>query len=122
MFIFGGWVPIMPPADSNSAQAPASSLPESAPSGTEKEWKCTNTLACLDVRQMQWQSMQLDAFDGTSETIPRARAGHAAVAMNTRVYVWSGRDGYRKAWNNQVRRMFFFCNFIHNMHRYEDVL
>jgi hypothetical protein len=22
--------------------------------------------------------------------------------VDTRVYVWSGRDGYRKAWNNQV--------------------
>ena len=22
--------------------------------------------------------------------------------INTRLYMWSGRDGYRKAWNNQV--------------------
>lgn len=34
---------------------------------------------------------------------PRARAGHCAVGIHTRLYVWSGRDGYRKAWNNQVR-------------------
>lgn len=28
--------------------------------------------------------------------------GHCAVAIHTRLYIWSGRDGYRKAWNNQV--------------------
>lgn len=34
--------------------------------------------------------------------VPRARAGHSAVVINKRLYIWSGRDGYRKAWNNQV--------------------
>ena len=33
---------------------------------------------------------------------PRARAGHCAVAIHSRLWIWSGRDGYRKAWNNQV--------------------
>ena len=33
---------------------------------------------------------------------PRARAGHCAVSIHTRLWIWSGRDGYRKAWNNQV--------------------
>lgn len=33
---------------------------------------------------------------------PRARAGHCAVAVGSRIYVWSGRDGYRKSWNYQV--------------------
>ena len=36
------------------------------------------------------------------DAIPRARAGHCSVAIHSRLYVWSGRDGYRKAWNNQV--------------------
>ena len=36
------------------------------------------------------------------DALPRARAGHCSVAINTRLYIWSGRDGYRKAWNNQV--------------------
>jgi len=36
------------------------------------------------------------------DSMPRSRAGHCAVAINSRLYVWSGRDGYRKAWNNQV--------------------
>ena len=38
------------------------------------------------------------------DALPRARAGHCAVSINTRLYIWSGRDGYRKAWNNQVRK------------------
>ena len=37
------------------------------------------------------------------DALPRARAGHCAVAIHSRLYIWSGRDGYRKAWNNQVR-------------------
>ncbi|GMT24710.1 hypothetical protein PFISCL1PPCAC_16007 [Pristionchus fissidentatus] len=37
-----------------------------------------------------------------SDTQPHARAGHSAVVVNRRLFVWSGRDGYRKAWNNQV--------------------
>lgn len=41
----------------------------------------------------------MSSFDGK---LPCARAGHCAVGINTRLYVWSGRDGYRKAWNNQV--------------------
>lgn len=27
-----------------------------------------------------------------------------SIQINTRMYVWSGRDGYRKAWNNQVTK------------------
>lgn len=41
-------------------------------------------------------------METAEENIPRARAGHCAVGVHCRVYVWSGRDGYRKAWNNQV--------------------
>ena len=41
-------------------------------------------------------------MDALDESIPRARAGHCAVAIHNRLYIWSGRDGYRKAWNNQV--------------------
>ena len=32
--------------------------------------------------------------------------------INTRLYMWSGRDGYRKAWNNQV------CKIIHSSTNY----
>lgn len=41
-------------------------------------------------------------MDSLEENLPRARAGHCSVAINSRLYIWSGRDGYRKAWNNQV--------------------
>jgi len=37
-----------------------------------------------------------------NEDVPCPRAGHTAAAVDTRMYVWSGRDGYKKLWNNQV--------------------
>ena len=48
---------------------------------------------------MAWESVLMDTLE---DNIPRARAGHCSVSINSRLYVWSGRDGYRKAWNNQV--------------------
>lgn len=49
---------------------------------------------------MSWEDIRMDSFE---ENVPDARAGHCAVGIHTRLYVWSGRDGFRKAWNNQVR-------------------
>lgn len=46
------------------------------------------------------------------DALPRARAGHSAVVINKRIYIWSGRDGYRKAWNNQVIIRLFYFIFI----------
>ncbi|KRF85470.1 host cell factor isoform X2 [Drosophila virilis] len=85
MYVFGGWVPLV----INDSKAT-----------TEREWKCTNTLAVLDLDTMIWENVTLDTVE---ENVPRARAGHCAVGIQSRLYVWSGRDGYRKAWNNQVR-------------------
>lgn len=48
---------------------------------------------------MCWEMVLMDSVE---ENIPRARAGHCSIAINSRLYIWSGRDGYRKAWNNQV--------------------
>lgn len=48
-------------------------------------------------------------MDGFEDAVPRARAGHCSVAINSRLYIWSGRDGYRKAWNNQVEQIFESC-------------
>ncbi|XP_015439620.1 PREDICTED: host cell factor 1 isoform X2 [Dufourea novaeangliae] len=84
MYVFGGWVPL---------------VDDVKVATHEKEWKCTNTLACLNLETMTWQHFALDTLE---ENIPRARAGHCAVGVHCRLYVWSGRDGYRKAWNNQV--------------------
>lgn len=85
MYVFGGWVPLV--------------MDDVKVATHEKEWKCTNTLACLNLDSMCWETVLMDTLE---DNIPRARAGHCAVAINCRLYVWSGRDGYRKAWNNQV--------------------
>uniref|UniRef100_A0A5S6QXK1 Fibronectin type-III domain-containing protein n=1 Tax=Trichuris muris TaxID=70415 RepID=A0A5S6QXK1_TRIMR len=85
MYIFGGWVPLGEDENRNTQ--------------CEKEWKCTNSLACLRLDTLHWESLMMECFD---EFVPRARAGHSAVAINSRLFIWSGRDGYRKAWNNQV--------------------
>ncbi|GBP33288.1 Host cell factor 1 [Eumeta japonica] len=84
MYVYGGWVPL---------------VPDDSKLSTEKEWKCTNTLASLDLETMTWDNIALEKFE---ECVPRARAGHSAVAIQTRLYIWSGRDGYRKTWNNQI--------------------
>ncbi|XP_036960577.1 host cell factor 1-like [Acanthopagrus latus] len=85
MYVFGGWVPLV--------------MDDVKVATHEKEWKCTNTLACLNLDTMCWETVLMD---GLEENVPRARAGHCSVAINSRLYIWSGRDGYRKAWNNQV--------------------
>jgi len=88
MYVFGGWVPLVCENDAKTGG-----------SVQEKEWKCTNTLAALNIETMTWEFVTNESFD---DSVPRARAGHCSVAISTRLYVWSGRDGYRKAWNNQV--------------------
>ncbi|XP_026131434.1 host cell factor 1 isoform X1 [Carassius auratus] len=85
MYVFGGWVPLV--------------MDDVKVATHEKEWKCTNTLACLNMDTLTWETVLMDTLE---DSIPRARAGHCSVAINNRLYVWSGRDGYRKAWNNQV--------------------
>lgn len=86
MFVFGGWVPVV------TEEVKTATL--------EKEWKCTSTMACLNLETMNWD--ELDIKMDSPADVPCARAGHCAVGITTRLYVWSGRDGYRKAWKNQV--------------------
>ncbi|KAG5877102.1 hypothetical protein JTB14_002412 [Gonioctena quinquepunctata] len=86
MFVFGGWVPVV--AD------------EVKTATNEKEWKCTSTMACLNLETMNWDELNIHAE--SEANLPCARAGHCAVGISTRLYIWSGRDGYRKAWKNQV--------------------
>ncbi|XP_071960279.1 host cell factor 2-like [Antedon mediterranea] len=85
MFVFGGWVPLV--------------MDDVKVATHEKEWKCTNTLASLNLDTMTWEPLAMEVFE---DQVPRARAGHCSVAIHSRLFVWSGRDGYRKAWNNQV--------------------
>lgn len=86
MIIFGGWIPLILDENKNSIN-------------NEKEWKCTNSLGSLNLETLQWESIGTEVFE---DNLPRARAGHSAVQINNRLFIWSGRDGYRKAWNNQV--------------------
>lgn len=87
MFVFGGWVPVTNVNDDVKGSA------------IEKEWKCTSTLACLNLETLNWDELTVNTAEGQ---VPCARAGHCAVGISTRLYIWSGRDGYRKAWKNQV--------------------
>jgi len=86
MIIFGGWIPLI--LDENNKL-----------NNNEKEWKCTNSIGSLNLETLCWEPIGTDLFE---DNIPRARAGHSAVSINNRLFIWSGRDGYRKAWNNQV--------------------
>ncbi|XP_004082919.1 host cell factor 2 isoform X1 [Oryzias latipes] len=101
MYIFGGWVP----------------APESQRhTDSAVKWVCTNSLSVLNLDAMCWQNLgpehqedvesqlqsQGPACDDPYACRPRARAGHCSTAVGSRLYVWSGRDGYRKSWNYQV--------------------
>ncbi|KAL3100447.1 hypothetical protein niasHS_001750 [Heterodera schachtii] len=94
MFIFGGWVPIDP---DDKLERP------------NQGWKCTNTLAVLNLSTLRWElSLGPPTFDTTITTYsidscwPTARAGHCSAVINKRIYIWSGRDGYKKLQNSQV--------------------
>ncbi|KAM9334612.1 host cell factor 2 [Symphorus nematophorus] len=101
MYVFGGWVPV-PESDQHNAL------------GTE--WICTNSLSVLNLDTMNWQNLGPEQQDDIESQLqsqgpqsddpyaswPRARAGHCAAAVGSRLYIWSGRDGYRKSWNYQV--------------------
>ena len=85
MLIFGGWVPLV--------------MDDVKVATHEKEWKCTNNLATLNLDSLTWETPSLEVLE---DAVPRARAGHCSVNIHNRLWIWSGRDGYRKAWNNQV--------------------
>ena len=91
MLIFGGWVPLV--------------MDDVKVATHEKEWKCTNNLATLNLETHTWETPSLEVLE---DAVPRARAGHCAVNIHNRLWIWSGRDGYRKAWNNQVCRLLMF--------------
>ena len=91
MLIFGGWVPLV--------------MDDVKVATHEKEWKCTNNLATLNLETHTWETPSLEVLE---DAVPRARAGHCAVNIHNRLWIWSGRDGYRKAWNNQVCRTYLY--------------
>uniref|UniRef100_A0A8C0BST3 Host cell factor C2 n=1 Tax=Buteo japonicus TaxID=224669 RepID=A0A8C0BST3_9AVES len=87
MYVFGGWVP----------QSAGGDI-----SAHDGEWKCTGSFSYLNLDTTEWIGLISDCQEDKSNLLPGPRAGHCAVAVGTRLYIWSGRDGYRKAWNNQV--------------------
>ncbi|KAM4711990.1 host cell factor 2 [Anableps anableps] len=101
MYVFGGWIPV-PESDKRVA------------AGTE--WICSNSLDSLNLDSMCWEILGPEQQDDIESQLqnqgpqiddpyacwPRARAGHCSASVGSRLYVWSGRDGYRKSWNYQV--------------------
>nr|KAF6368624.1 host cell factor C2 [Myotis myotis] len=88
MYIFGGWVP----HKGENIEA----------SSHDCEWKCTSSFSYLNLDTAEWTTLVSDSQEDKKNSRPRPRAGHCAVAIGTRLYFWSGRDGYRKALNSQV--------------------
>nr|XP_060632885.1 host cell factor 2 [Anolis sagrei ordinatus] len=87
MYVFGGWVP--------------QNIDENL-SSQDGEWKCTGSFSYLNLDTKEWIGLISDCQEDKNNLLPGPRAGHCAVVVGTRLYIWSGRDGYRKAWNNQV--------------------
>ncbi|KAM4676891.1 host cell factor 2 [Discoglossus pictus] len=87
MYVFGGWIP--------------HAIHDGNPSPQDHQWKCTNSFSYLDLDTSEWTHIMSDCQEDRKNW-PRPRAGHCAVTIGKRLYVWSGRDGYRKAWNYQV--------------------
>ncbi|XP_014830706.1 PREDICTED: host cell factor 2 [Poecilia mexicana] len=103
MFVFGGWT-LAPESDKRVT--------------TATEWICSNSLDSLNLDSMYWECVGPEQQDDVQAQLqnqnqgpqaddpsvywPRARAGHCSAAVGSRLYIWSGRDGYRKSWNYQV--------------------
>uniref|UniRef100_A0A8C2VDC9 Host cell factor 2 n=1 Tax=Chinchilla lanigera TaxID=34839 RepID=A0A8C2VDC9_CHILA len=88
MYIFGGWVPHK---GENTETSPH-----------DCEWRCTSSFSYLNLDTAEWATLVPDSQEDKKNSRPRPRAGHCAVAIGTRLYFWSGRDGYKKALNSQV--------------------
>lgn len=78
MWVFGGWIPL--PLEEVICQ-------------NQILWKCDNFVGCLDVENCRWDSVYQD---NSEENLPCSRAGHSAVAINTCIYMWGGRNGFKR--------------------------
>lgn len=101
LYVFGGWVPVKDEEDMLATDG--------------VKWVCTNSLSILNLDTLTWHNrtpeehhngsatavQSMDEGEGSADC-PKARAGHCAAAAATRLYIWSGRDGYRKCNNYQV--------------------
>ncbi|KAI6234084.1 Kelch repeat type 1 and Kelch repeat type 2 and Fibronectin domain containing protein [Aphelenchoides fujianensis] len=87
MFVFGGWVSM--------------EGEEVGAEGAAPQWKCSNDLAAFNLLSNTWEKFG-EKLIAPGESLPKARAGHAAAVVHSRMYVWSGRDGIRKLMNAQL--------------------
>ncbi|KAF0991793.1 hypothetical protein HZS_571, partial [Henneguya salminicola] len=88
MVVFGGWIPANDSVTSSDKTV-----------FSENDWKCTNNVSSLNLETLAWENVCISESD---DLVPRPRAGHCGVMLNNRLYIWSGRDGFRKSWNDQV--------------------
>jgi len=65
---------------------------------SDNKLQCINDLTILNIELLSWQNANLNAHDDK----PKCRAGHCAVEIHNRLWIWSGRDGYRNQWKDQV--------------------
>lgn len=82
IYIFGGWVPIPTP-------------PEEERMGIIR-CDVSDMLSCFNVRTSSWEPVR-HIGNGLEAETPMPRAGHSAVAINNRAYVWSGRYGFQRS-------------------------
>ena len=89
MYVFGGWCP---------KKGCEEDIPKDV-SKMESVWECTNTISRLNLESLTWETIVCNK-DGNSP-LPKPRAGHSAAVVDTRVYIWSGRDGFNRGWDEQ---------------------
>ena len=89
MYVFGGWCP---------KKGCEEDIPKDV-SKMETVWECTNTISRLNLESLTWETIVCN-LDRNSP-LPKPRAGHSAAVVDTRVYIWSGRDGFNRGWDEQ---------------------
>ncbi|XP_072402197.1 host cell factor 1-like isoform X2 [Diabrotica undecimpunctata] len=90
MFIFGGFVQTI------AQELFSGEISKEVESSKE----CTNILKCLNLGTMSWD--ELNVQQETEHDLPCARSSHTAVAIGSRLHIWSGRDGTVKEGEIQV--------------------
>ncbi|XP_051974921.1 host cell factor 2-like [Xyrauchen texanus] len=101
LYVFGGWVPVGETEDTLNSDG--------------VKWVCSNSLSMLNLDTLAWHNLTTEEHQqGLASGVvsveeeegslhwPKARAGHCAVTVGTRLYIWSGRDGYKKCNNYQI--------------------
>ncbi|XP_070508285.1 host cell factor homolog hcf-1-like isoform X2 [Chironomus tepperi] len=78
MYIFGGWI--------NRNPMKSTSDPPS------ERFETTNSLSYLDLEDLKWVHCEYN-----DDICPKNRAGHTAVAVKNRIYLWGGRSYYANA-------------------------